>query len=58
MEQSRIPPEAECKLQSVERDIQKCRETGNPQHLYYAQTRLAHAVETLRHQWDPETDAK
>ena len=51
-----VPLDVDCKLQSAERQIQRCRETGNPQHLYYAQQSLIRAVEDLGPQWSPETD--
>jgi len=58
MEQERIPPETETKLQAVESDLQRFRETGNPQCLYYAFPRLQMLIERTRHQWEPEVDGR
>jgi len=56
VEQQPLPLDVELKLQSAERDLQRIRETTNPQYAYYAQQRLIYIVEILQYNWKPETD--
>jgi len=53
-----LPRDVEAKLQSAEDDLQHFRETGNPQHLYYAEPKLRELTEMQRLEWTPDVETK